>query len=213
MIDSTFATPLYQNPAEFGIDVVLHSATKFLGGHSDLMAGIVCGKKEFISKVWDYSHIVGHYLTAFDASLLLRGIKTLSLRVAKQTHNAKEVAKFLSNHNKVGKVHYPGLKNFPQHKLAKSQMKDFGGMLSFELKSDYKTTKKFLESLKLCKISVSLGTVDTLVTLPASMWIPYYTREQLRAIDVSVSLVRMSAGIEDAKDIISDLEAGLQNIK
>ncbi len=212
MIDNTFASPVNQNPAEFGIDVILHSATKYLGGHSDLLAGVVCSSKDFIYKVWDYSHVLGHYLSPFDASLLLRGIKTLSLRVNKQNENALALATYLINHKKINKVYYPGLKTFDQHRLAKSQMKGFGGMLSFEIKAGYEKTKSFLESLELCKISVSLGGVETLVTLPVSMWKPYYTRQQLDIIGLSDSLIRLSAGIENAEDIIFDLERGLKLI-
>lgn len=209
MVDSTFGTPVNQNPSEFGIDVTIHSATKFLGGHNDLMAGVLCGRKEFINKAWDYSHVVGNHLSAFDASLLLRGIKTLALRVRKQNANAEIISKYLSSHRKVGRVFYPGLKSFKQHKLAKQQMKGFGGMLSFELKTDYDQAKKFLESLKLCKITVSLGGVSTLVTLPVSMWKPYYSKKQLTEAGLSETLIRMSVGIEDSDDIIKDLERGL----
>jgi len=212
MIDNTFASPVNQSPVEFGIDVIIESCTKYLGGHYDLLAGVICGKKDFIFKAWDYAHIVGHSLSPFDASLLMRGIKTLSLRVKKQNENAVLLAEYLSRHKKVNKVYYPGLKSFSQHELAKSQMKGFGGMLSFELKADYKKTKKFLEGLKICKISVSLGGVETLVTLPVSMWKPYYNKKQLVAIGLSDSLIRMSAGIENINDLISDIENGLKKI-
>ncbi|MDQ3193563.1 MAG: aminotransferase class I/II-fold pyridoxal phosphate-dependent enzyme, partial [Bacteroidota bacterium] len=212
MIDSTFASPVNQNAAEFGIDVIIQSGTKYLGGHSDLMAGIVCGTKDFISKVWDYSHITGHSISAFDAALLMRGIKTLALRVKKQNENAAGLAEFLKSHKKVDKVFYPGLKSFAQHRLAKSQMKGYGGMLSFEIKASYSQTKKFLESLEMCKISVSLGGVESLVTLPVSMWKPYYTAQQLKTIGLSDSLIRMSVGIENLNDIIKDLEKGFKKI-
>ncbi|MEO8665154.1 MAG: PLP-dependent aspartate aminotransferase family protein [Ignavibacteria bacterium] len=212
MIDSTFASPVNQNAAEFGIDVILQSGTKYLGGHYDVMAGVVCGTKEFVHKVWEYSHIVGHSISPFDVSLLMRGIKTLALRVKKQNENAMELAEFLNSHKKVDKVFYPGLKSFAQHTLAKSQMKGYGGMLSFEIKADFGKTKKFIERLELCKISVSLGGTDTLVTLPVSMWKPYYTKKQLKVIGLSDSLIRMSVGIESVKDIISDLEKGFGKI-
>lgn len=212
IIDNTFASPVNQTPSEFGIDVIIESCTKYLGGHYDLLAGVICGKKDFIFKAWDYAHIVGHSLSPFDASLLLRGIKTLSLRVNKQNENAGMLAEYLSRHKKVNKVYYPGLKSFSQHDLAKSQMKGFGGMISFELKADYKKTKKFLEGLKVCKISVSLGGIETLVTLPVSMWKPYYNKKQLKAIGLSDSLIRMSAGIENFNDLFSDIENGLKEI-
>jgi len=212
MIDNTFASPVNQIPIEFRIDVIIESCTKYLGGHYDLLAGVICGKKDFIFKAWDYAHIVGHSLSPFDASLLMRGIKTLSLRVKKQNENAAELSGYLSRHKKISRVYYPGLKSFSQYELAKSQMKGFGGMLSFELKADYKKTKKFLESLKICKISVSLGGVETLVTLPVSMWKPYYNKKQLDAIGLSDSLIRMSAGIENINDLISDIENGLKKI-
>jgi len=212
MIDNTFASPVNQCPAEFGIDVIMESCTKYLGGHYDLLAGVICGKKDFIFKAWDYAHIVGHSLSPFDASLLMRGIKTLSLRVKKQNENAGLLAEYLSLHKKVNRVYYPGLKSFSQYSLAKSQMKGYGGMLSFELKADYKKTKKFLEGLKICKISVSLGGIETLVTLPVSMWKPYYNKNQLDAIGLSDSLIRMSAGIENINDLILDIENGLKKI-
>lgn len=212
MIDTTFASPVNQNAADFGIDVIIQSGTKYLGGHCDLMAGTICSTKDFIFKVWDYSHIIGHSLSPFDSALLLRGIKTLHLRVKQQNENASELADFLRRHKKVEKVFYPGLKSFAQHKLAKSQMKGYGGMISFEIKADYEKTKKFLESLEICKISVSLGGVETLVTLPVSMWKPYYSVKQLKTIGLSDSLIRMSVGIENVYDIISDLEKGFRKI-
>jgi cystathionine beta-lyase/cystathionine gamma-synthase len=212
MIDTTFSSPVNQNAADFGIDVMVQSGTKYLGGHSDLLAGVICGSREFVYTAWEYSHIIGHYLSPFDATLLLRGIKTLSLRVKRQNENAAELAKYLSKHKKIKKVFYPGLKSFAQHKLAKSQMKGFGGMLSFEIDSNYEKTKQFLEGLKLCKISVSLGGVETLVTLPVSMWKSYYTKQQLDLIGLSDSLIRMSVGIENVNDIISDLENGLKKV-
>lgn len=210
MADSTFASPVNTNPAEFGIDVILQSATKYLGGHCDLMAGVVCGKKDFIHKVWDLNHVTGSNLSPFDAALLQRGIKTLALRVRKQNENAMIISEYLRKHKKVRDVFYPGLKTFPHHKLALAQMKGFGGMLSFELKAGYVKTKKFLESLELCKIAVSLGGIETLVTLPVSMWKPYYTKKQIEAAGMSDSLIRMSAGIEDPDDIIKDLETGFR---
>lgn len=216
MADNTFLTPVNQNPVNFGIDVVLHSGTKFLGGHSDLLAGVICSKKNFIEKCWEYAHIAGHVLSPFEASLLLRGLKTLTLRVRKQNESALKLANYLTLHPKVKKVYYPGLENFPQHELAKNQLKKsaagFGSMLSFELKADYRKTKLFIESLKLWTLSVSLGGVESLAMHPASMWIAYYTKEQFRRIGISESMVRLSVGIESADDLINDIEICLKRI-
>jgi cystathionine beta-lyase/cystathionine gamma-synthase len=212
LIDNTFATPVNQNPADFGIDVILHSATKYLGGHSDVLSGVVCGSKDFIYKCWDYAHVIGHVLAPNDASLLLRGIKTLTLRVKKQNENALLIAQYLEEHKKVKKVYHPGVISHTQYGLAASQMRGFGGCFSFELDCSYKKAVQFVEALKLCKIAVSLGGVETVVTLPAAQWKPFYSLKQLTATGISESLVRLAIGIEDYKDIIKDLEKGFKTL-
>ncbi|MBS1493856.1 MAG: aminotransferase class I/II-fold pyridoxal phosphate-dependent enzyme [Bacteroidetes bacterium] len=212
LIDNTFASPINQNPADFGIDVIIHSATKYLGGHSDVLAGVVCGSKEFIYKCWDYGHVVGHVLAPHDASLLLRSIKTLPMRVKKQNENALLIAQYLEEHLKVKKVYHPGLISHAQYGLAASQMRGFGGCFSFELDCTYKKAVQFVEVLKLCKLAVSLGGVETVVTLPAAQWKPFYTQKQLAATGISESLIRLAVGIENHEDIIKDLERGFRKL-
>jgi cystathionine beta-lyase len=212
LIDNTFASPINQNPADFGIDVVLHSATKYLGGHSDVLAGVVCGSKNFIHKCWDYGHVVGHVLAPNDASLLLRSIKTLPLRVKKQNENALLIAQYLEEHRKVKKVYHPGLISHEQYGLAGTQMRGFGGCFSFELDCTYKKAVQFVEALKLCKLAVSLGGVETIVTLPAAQWKPFYTAKQLASTGISESLIRLAVGIENCEDIIKDLEKGFKKV-
>jgi cystathionine beta-lyase/cystathionine gamma-synthase len=205
LIDNTFASPVNQNPADFNIDIILHSATKYLGGHSDLLAGVICGSIKDIENAWEFSHILGHSLSSFDASLLLRGIKTLALRIERQNFNALQIAGYLSEHHLVKSVYYPGLPAFPQYSLAMAQMKGFGSIISFELNSDYENTRKFVENLKLCTLSVSLGSVETLITHPASMWKPFYSLDQLNSAGISESLIRISIGLENYLDIIEDM--------
>lgn len=212
LIDNTFASPINQNPADFGIDVMLHSATKYLGGHSDVLAGVVCGSKDFVHKCWDYGHVVGHVLAPNDASLLLRSIKTLPMRVKKQNESALLIAQYLEEHKKVKKVYHPGLISHPQYGLAASQMRGFGGCFSFKLDCTYPKAVKFVEALKLCKLAVSLGGVETVVTLPAAQWKPFYNKEQLAATGISESLIRLAVGIENPEDIIRDLESAFRKI-
>lgn len=212
LIDNTFASPINQNPADFGIDVILHSATKYLGGHSDVLAGVVCGTKDFVYKCWDYGHVIGHVLAPNDASLLLRSIKTLPLRVKKQNENALLIAQYLEEHIKVKKVYHPGLISHDQYGIASSQMRGFGGCFSFELDCTYKKAVQFVEALKLCKLAVSLGGVETVVTLPAAQWKPFYTSKQLASTGISESLIRLAVGIENYEDIIKDLERGFKKL-
>jgi len=212
LIDNTFASPINQNPVDFGIDVVLHSATKYLGGHSDVLAGVVCSTKDFIYKCWDYAHVIGHVLAPNDASLLLRSIKTLPLRVKKQNENALLIAQFLEEHPKVKNVYHPGLISHEQYGLASSQMRGFGGCFSFELDCSYKKAVQFVEALKLCKLAVSLGGVETVVTLPAAQWKPFYNAKQLASTGISESLIRLAVGLENNEDIIKDLERGFKKL-
>ena len=212
IIDNTFASPVNQNPADFGVDVIIHSATKYLGGHSDVLAGVVCGSLDFIHKCWDYAHVVGHVLAPNDASLLLRSIKTLPLRVKKQNENAILIAQYLEEHIKVKTVYHPGLISHPQYGLAATQMRGFGGCFSFELDCSYSKAVQFVQALKLCKLAVSLGGVETVVTLPAAQWKPFYNKKQLASTGISDSLIRLAVGIENYEDIIKDLEKGFKKI-
>lgn len=210
MIDNTFASPVNQNPIKLGIDVVVHSATKFLGGHHDLSAGVIVGPRSYVDEVWDFSIISGSILGPFDGWLLLRGLKTLGLRVEQQNRNALALAQFLESHPKVEKVNYPGLESHPQHSLARRQMKGFGGVMSVELKGDEHAAARLIHSLKLATCAVSLGGVDTLIVHAATMWNHHHSAEQRRAAGISDRLVRISVGIEDERDLISDFAQALE---
>jgi cystathionine beta-lyase/cystathionine gamma-synthase len=212
MIDNTFASPVNQLPIKLGIDVVVHSATKFLGGHHDLSAGVIVGPRSYVDEVWDFSIISGSILGPFDGWLLLRGLKTLGLRVEQQNRNALALAQFLESHSKVEKVNYPGLESHPQHSLARRQMKGFGGVMSVELKGDEHTAAKLINSLKLATCAVSLGGVDTLIVHAATMWGHQHSVEQRRAAGISDRLVRISVGIEDEQDLISDFAQALEKL-
>jgi methionine-gamma-lyase len=212
MIDNTFATPVNQLPISLGIDVVVHSATKFLGGHHDLTAGVVVGSSSYIAEVWDFSIISGSILGPFDGWLLLRGLKTLGLRVEQQNRNAVALAQFLERHPKVETVNYPGLESHPQHLLARRQMKDFGGVMSVVLKGDQSAAVRLINSLKLAKCAVSLGGVDTLIVPAVTMWGHQHSTEQRRAAGISDGLVRISVGIEDEKDLIADFDQALEGV-
>lgn len=213
VIDSTFATPILQRPLEFGIDVVVHSATKYIGGHGDVMGGILVSTKELIDTVRDDTlKNLGGVIGPFDAYLLIRGLKTLEVRVRKHCTNAMAVAQFLEEHPKVERVFYPGLPSHPQHELAKRQMQDFGGMVCFELQGGLDAGITFMNSLQFCRLAVSLGDVDTLVQHPASMTHWYVAREEREKSGITDGLVRMSVGIEDAEDIIEDLEQALAKV-
>ena len=211
MVDNTFCTPYIQRPLEWGADVVLHSATKYLNGHGDVIAGFVVGKKEFIDQVrlFGVKDMTGAVLSPFDAYLILRGMKTLQIRMDKHSKNALEVAKFLEGHKNVVKVNYPGLESFPQRELAKKQMDLPGGMIAFEVKGGLEAGKKLLNSLELCTLAVSLGDCETLIQHPASMTHSPYTDEERAEAGISDGLIRISVGLEDPEDIIDDLKQGL----
>jgi cystathionine beta-lyase/cystathionine gamma-synthase len=209
--DNTFASPFLQNPLDLGIDICVHSATKYLNGHSDIIAGIVVVKEEneLTARIRFLQNATGAILSPFDSFLLLRGLKTLSLRMKAHCENALKIAKFLEKHPKIEKVIYPGLSSFPQHELAKKQMRGFGGMITFLLKGGIEESKRFLEKTKLFALAESLGGVESLIEHPAIMThasIPKENREKLGILD---NLVRISAGIEDVDDLIDDLEAAL----
>jgi methionine-gamma-lyase len=214
IVDSTFASPYLLRPLEFeGIDVVLHSATKYIGGHTDALGGIIVGKKDLIDQVRMYSLVnLGGIIDPFAAWLLLRGLKTIHVRLDRHCQNAMEVARFLEAHPKVGRVFYPGLPSHPQHALAKSQMKGFGGMLAFELKGGLEAGRTLLNNLHLIRLAASLGDVDTLIEHPASMTHNdmFVTREERLFQGITDGLVRLSVGLEGVKDIIADLEQGLK---
>ncbi|MGQ9538244.1 MAG: trans-sulfuration enzyme family protein [Candidatus Bathycorpusculaceae bacterium] len=210
VVDSTLATPYNLTPIKFGVDIVVHSATKYLGGHNNVTAGIVCGSKEFIQKLKKTRKILGGTLDPVAAWLLLRGLKTLALRMKKHNQNGMKVAKYLEKHSKVSKVYYPGLPSHPQHVLAKKQMRGFGGVVSFEIKGDFEKTVKFVENLKLCILAASLGGTETLATQPATSSHYFISPEQRQKLGVTDQLVRLALGIEDAEDIIADLKQALK---
>src|SRR5829696_3889575 len=212
IVDNTFATPVNQRPLEFGFDCVIHSATKYLGGHSDVTAGCIVSTREFVERAWHFSLLAGSILSPFDGWLLLRGLRTVGMRVARHNSNALALARFLEGHTRVERVHYPGLESHPQHALARSQMSGFTGMLSAELRGGFEAAERLISRLRLATNAASLGGHETLVVHPAAMWRGYMTAEQLRARGLSDSLVRVSVGVEDEKDLIEDFGRALDGI-
>ncbi len=209
LIDSTFATPYNQRPLEFGVDLVIHSCTKYLAGHNDLLAGAVLGRTELIDPVRVLHKALGGVIDPHCCYLLLRGLKTFALRVERQNETAMKVARFLEGHPRVKRVYYPGLEGHPHHETAKRQMRGFGGVVTFDIKGGLKTAKRFLDALKLCFIAPSLGGVETLITHPAT--VSYYdrTRKQRYALGITDTLIRLAVGIEGDADIIADLNQAL----
>tara|TARA_B100001175_G_scaffold48023_1_gene37433 strand:+ start:10548 stop:11705 length:1158 start_codon:yes stop_codon:yes gene_type:complete len=207
-IDNTFATPIVQTPITLGIDIVIHSATKYFGGHSDITAGAVASSKLIIDKLWLLAKDFGGSLSDFSVWMLERSMKTLSLRVKAQQRNAKKMARFLDNHSAVSNVYYPGLKSHPNHELAKIQMKGFGAMLSFELTQQYNVLT-FLKSLKLIKPSMSLAGVESTMILPSKTSHALLSDTDRNAQGISEQLIRFSTGIESKKDLIYDIEQAI----
>jgi cystathionine beta-lyase/cystathionine gamma-synthase len=209
VVDNTFATPYLQNPLDLGIDIVLHSATKYLNGHSDMLGGlVVVNDAKIAERLRFIQKSVGGIMSPFEAWMCIRGIKTLAVRMARHDANAIEVAAFLNTHRKIKKVHYPGLVAHPQHWLARKQMRGFGGIISFDLGSLDKA-KKFLKSVRLCALAESLGGVESLISHPATMTHASVPPEERQRIGVTDGLVRISVGIEDLDDIINDLKQAL----
>lgn len=210
IIDNTFMTPCLQTPLKLGADVVIHSATKYLNGHGDAIAGFICADKETIQRMHkDFMGDLGQPLNAWESFLILRGIKTLGIRVEKHCENAQKVTEFLEDHPLVEQVYYPGLASHPQHALAKRQMRGMGGIVSFEIKGGVEEGKKFISLLDLAMISFSLGDPETLVQHPASMTHSSIPEEELKFFGISKGLIRLSVGLEDAADIIADIEQAL----
>lgn len=214
MVDNTFCTPYIQRPLEFGADVVIHSGTKFLNGHGDVISGFVVGSSEFIKNVrlFGVKDMTGASLSPFDAFLIIRGMKTLEIRMEKHCENAMKVAKFLEGHSAVKKVYYPGLESFPQYELAKKQMSLPGAVIAFEVKGGIEEGKKVINSTELCTIAVSLGDAETLIQHPASMTHSPYTKEEREMAGISDGLIRIAVGLENVEDIINDLEKALKCI-
>ena len=212
--DNTFASPALQNPLALGADVVVHSATKYLNGHGDVVAGFVVGKADFIGQVrmFGLKDMTGAVVDPFAAFLLLRGLKTLELRMARHCENARKIAAFLERHPAVEKVYYPGLESHVGHEVAARQMRDFGGMLSFEVKGGKAAGMKLVNSLQLITVAVSLGDAESLIEHPASMTHSTYSEEELEDAGIAPGLIRLSAGLENAEDLIADLEQAMSRL-
>jgi cystathionine gamma-synthase len=212
VVDNTFATPILQHPLTLGADLVLHSATKFLGGHADALGGVVCGPSDLIRKIFHFREINGAALDPMAAYLLLRGMKTLQLRVQRQSESALTIARHLEAHQKIEQVFYPGLESHPQHEIAKSQMTAFGGIMSFSIKGGFEAVCKVLPRLNYAHRAANLGAVETIAGPPATTSHVECTAEERAAMGIPENLVRYSVGIEDPDDLISDLDQALAEI-
>lgn len=214
VVDNTFSTPYCQRPLELGADIVVHSATKYLNGHGDVIAGMVISRKDLVDQIRlvGIKDMTGSVLGPMEAYLIIRGMKTLEVRMRKHCENALKVAEFLEAHDKVAEVYFPGLKSHPDHEIAAKQMDAFGGIMSFELKGGFEAGKILLNNLKLCSLAVSLGDTETLIQHPASMTHSPYTKEERMEAGITDGLVRLSVGLENIEDIIADLEYGLSKI-
>jgi len=209
VVDNTVATPVNQRPLDHGADLVVHSVTKALSGHSDVLAGAVVGSRELIDRVWRTHLAVGSVISPHEAWLALRGLRTLGMRVERQNANALAVARFLAGHPAVAAVNYPGLPDHPQHDLARRQMRGHGGLLSFEPRGGAEAAERFLSALTLVRRAASLGGLHTLAVRPAAMWSDGFTEEQLAEAGVPPALVRVAVGVEDTGDLIADLDRAL----
>ncbi|HKJ48708.1 MAG TPA: PLP-dependent aspartate aminotransferase family protein [Christiangramia sp.] len=212
MIDNTFASPVNQNPIDFGIDIVIHSATKYMGGHSDILAGTVISSEENIERIFQMAKNFGGSLSDYTVWLLERSIKTMGIRVKAQNENAMKLAEFLNSHPEVSRVYYPGLKEHPNHELAKSQMKGFGGMLSFELNEKINVSS-FMKALKLIKPSMSLAGVESTILLPSKTSHGLLSEEGRLKQGIKENLLRFSVGIEEVEDLIDDLNQAIEKTK
>jgi cystathionine gamma-synthase len=213
MLDSTFASPLNQRPIELKVDVAIHSGTKYLGGHHDVTAGFACCNNPHFERIWNLRKIIGAVMDPMTAFLTQRGLKTLALRVTRQNENALAIARFLENHPRIARVHYPGLSSHPDHLIAARQMTGFGGMLSFELQADFEQTKRFMDELKQIKLATSLGGVTSLANQPITNTHAGLSPEDRARAGVGESLVRLSVGIEPVAELIDDLEQALARVK
>jgi cystathionine gamma-lyase len=213
VVDNTFMSPYFQKPLELGADIVVHSTTKYINGHSDSVGGaIMLSDEELFDKLKFNQNAAGTILSPFDSYLVLRGIKTLALRMEKHNENATKIVEYLDSHPKVKKVNYPGLKEHPQHELAKKQMTGFGGMLSFEIKGGLNEANNFLENVKIFSLAESLGGVESLIEHPALMTHASVPKEDREKIGITDSLIRVSVGIEDVEDLIEDLDNSFRAI-
>ncbi len=210
IVDNTFATPINQNPLALGADLVLHSATKFLGGHADALGGVICGPEDLIERIYHFREINGATLHPMAAYLLLRGMKTLHLRIRRQNESALRIAQFLEAHPAIGRVFYPGLASHPGHEIARRQMRGFGGILSFMLKENtFDAVQRFLPRLRYAHAAANLGAVETIAGPPATTSHVECTAEERAAMGIPESLIRYSVGIEAVDDLIADLDQAL----
>jgi len=209
IIDSTFATPFNQRPLEWGMDLVIHSTTKYLGGHNDMLGGAVLGSTKLVDRVREYQRVTGSILDPLGCYLLMRGAKTFALRVEYQNRSAQAVAEFLENHPKIRKVFYPGLPSHPHHEIAKAQMTGYGGVVSFWVDGSLRQVNKFLDSLESLHIGPTLGGVESLITHPATVTYYRNTRKERYALGITDQLIRLALGIEDPEDIMADLDQAL----
>ena len=209
VVDNTFATPINTNPLALGADLALHSATKFLGGHADALGGVICGARALVERIFHFREITGATLDPMSAYLLLRGVKTLHLRIRQQNENALRVARFLESHPFVQRVFYPGLESHEGHAIARRQMRGFGGVLSFTLRGDFDAVRAFLPRLRYAHRAANLGAVETVAGPPATTSHVECTREEREAMGIPETLIRYSVGIEDADDLIADLKQAL----
>ncbi len=212
VLDSTFASPVNQRPVELEVDVTIHSATKYLGGHHDMVGGFACASEELADRIWKMRRMLGGIMDPMTAYLVWRGLKTLEVRVARQNATAISVAEFLERHPKVRRVYYPGLPSHPDHEIARRQMRGYGGMVSFEVKADYNGTKRFMDALKTITLATSLGGVDTLATQPVTNTHASMSGEERKKAGIPDNLVRLSVGLEPPDEIITDLERALHVI-
>lgn len=215
IVDNTFSTPFLQQPLKLGADIVVHSATKYLNGHGDVIAGFSCGSKELMTQVRlvGQKDFTGAVLSAHDAFLIFRGMKTLEIRMKKHVENAKKVVKALQEHKNVEKIYYPALEDFKNHDVAKKQMKDYGAMITFEVKGGIEAGRTVMNNVKLCTLAVSLGDAETLIEHPATMTHSTYSEAELKEVGIAPGLIRVSVGLEDSEDIINDLTQALDLIK
>ena len=211
-VDNTFATPYLQKPINLGADIVVHSATKYFSGHGDVIGGVVLGDGDFIHKLWKKAKDIGASISPFNAWLVLRGLKTLAVRMERHCANAEKIAQYLGGHEKVEHVYYPGLETHPGYDVARRQMNGFGGMVGFDIRGGKEAGKVLMNSVDLCTLAVSLGDVDTLIEHPGSMTHCGYSEDELLASGIKPGFVRLSVGLEHTDDIIEDLEQALKKI-
>jgi len=213
IVDNTLATPINQQPVKLGADLVIHSATKFLGGHADALGGVVCGSADLVGRIYHFREITGACLDPMSAYLLLRGMKTLHLRVERQNESALKIARFLESHPHVIRVFYPGLESHEHHEIARRQMRGFGGVLSFAIKGGFEAVKSFLPRLRYAHLAANLGAVETVVGPPSTTSHVESTKEERAASGIPEALIRYSVGIEDTEDLMADLRHALDKVR